>query len=176
MPNRDLPLLAGDVEAHEVEPLLERIARRDARDHQRERAVVRLGGDHEPAALRDAHHLVDHCAGVSHVDQQGLACDEVEALVLERQLLGRGQPVAEAVGEAGLRGALGRLLHPARLPVDADERRVRREHVAEQPAPVADARADVEHRAHAIETDPPRPDLDVVEVPPEVALGAEEVR
>ena len=110
------------------------------------------------------------------MDEERLAGHEVEALVRERQFLGRGEAVGETVGEPRFRGLRGRLLDPTRLAVDADERRVGREHVAQEAPPVPDPGADVEHCVRIVEPYAPRPDLDVVEVPPEVALGAEELR
>jgi hypothetical protein len=170
---RGLAPLTCEIEADVGGSFLDWRGRVDARLHQEHGMVVRLGGHDQAARLGDPRHLSNHGRWVGHVHEHRLACDQVEAPVLERQRLGGGLVVREPIGEARLGRAARRLLDPPRLAIDADERHVGRHHGAEEPAPVPDAGADVEDRAHPVKAEPPRAELQVVCVPPVVPQVAE---
>jgi hypothetical protein len=109
------------------------------------------------------------------VDQHRLAGDQIEARVVERERLGAPFDVAKPLREPGALGRGRGLAHPGGLAVHADDLRLRRQDRTEQPPPVADAAADVERRGDVAEADPARDQRELVEVPPMVALGPEEL-
>src|SRR5262249_13178190 len=84
--------------------------------------------------------------------------------------------VAEPPREAGGPGALRGLLDPERVAIDARHPRLSRQHGAEEPAPVPDPAADVEHLPRGAEAPARRHELYKILVPPEVARIAEVLR
>ena len=165
--------LADQLEARASDDFIYRVVECERIEREGACEIVGFGGENEAARARDADHLVDHSAGIGHMDQQGLAGHEIEARLGERQFFRDADLVAEPVGEPESGGAQLRFLDPERIAVDALHARGARQRFRQHPAPMADAAADIEHFADPIERKPLADQFEKVGVPPIIARVAE---
>ncbi len=96
------------------------------------------------------------------MDRHRLAGDEIEHAVVEREVIGVAEAVAEPIAHARALGVAVGLVDPGRVAIDADDARFEGEVGEEEAAPVARAGVHVEREARRAELPAPGQEREVV--------------